>query len=687
MNRFKSNALCLGLGILVWIPALPSYGLEVFAELEGITVGEKQITFDSEITIEADCREVGHLRPLPSPYAKARLDCRKIGDFPLPEKTVVRIYAFGDESEKLELNQKYQITGRLNDALTFGGRTSLHIEVKNFTALGPIAPIAKVEEKIAVDLKSKIGEQVDLYGTLGSLNGVWWFSRGDERIILATERGRSRTFETDWHGRQVTVSGLLKHQLRASPDQISLKTARDLKRTFVVFDSKVALADKSIQENDTERFGVLYDEPVKRVDGVFDLIPKRGFRRNLIGSETDSRLFVERNWRFIQDTIANAKPPELDVVAARMNDSKRELPLRFIYAGILAARNDPRGQEFLADHILKSPTPDVNAMYVLGAFAAWTTEANAPVDLAWAERPAIHCLKNSPSEMQRVSNILPGVLLELDSKEGIERAIAMVISPPPQKTEPIAVLFAESNISRSLASDLLGRGEDSPLSSEVLIRFAKALPDEKVDYVHRRIAETLFKRDEVAAVELYLPRIAETFWFGYIKRSAGPKCMAEIKRVAPDLELNAEARKEVDRLMITTLDDPAAEYLRRINHPDTSLDDSWTLIWDLMDLDPPGWETEVSVFVKNRLLIESSSAEEVQDFPLDRLIKSMGESDDPDAVEALISLFDCDFEKTRNQWTTPAGLRGHIAAQLAEMTGESFGDDPAAWQKYLQSKK
>ena len=226
-----------------------------------------------------------------------------------------------------------------------------------------------------LELKDQLDQKVSLEGRLWSMNDNWWFDyRGAEFYVtdakghlphtrysfvtapaghlrldpatMAATAVQDNPFAVSArdHGRRVRNPGKLVRQLRPSLDQITQKSDRDLVPCYVIRNAAIKYLEP--EESYDSRFRTLYATPFLMVNGVPELLAESSMRRNILGNETTTMLFYERNAPAIEWTLRNATDQRLNVLAKRMADDKLAHPLRLLYATMLAAASDSRGASF-----------------------------------------------------------------------------------------------------------------------------------------------------------------------------------------------------------------------------------------------------------------------------------------------------------------------------------------------------
>jgi len=243
-----------------------------------------------------------------------------------------------------------------------------------------------------IQLADQVDRQVSLEGFVYMRNWDWRFEYRGTKLYLTTARGTIMSFVDDDHGRRVRVTGHLVRQERPSLEQISRKTDSDLVPCFAVRGAKVEFLEEQVGW----LFGVMYDGfPTKR-DGVAELLAQEVFQNNVMGDETSAGSFRWRNDTLIEEVLADPTPKTLDVLAQRMNVATLKMPIRLLYAAMLARVNDARGRSFLVAAVERNEKDSIHdALFCLGEFP-WLAPRQVEIkpEIKWAEKALIAVMTN-----------------------------------------------------------------------------------------------------------------------------------------------------------------------------------------------------------------------------------------------------------------------------------------------------
>lgn len=684
---------------------------QISCDLTGLKIGKQTFAIDSEVEIVADGLMDEQIPSLSLGKWELEMRVREIGGVVLDASHSVHIVVFG-RYEMPKDGVRYRLKGEIRDGFEFGGKIRLSYFVTSIEAITASSEISTAKNEQPVDLTKLDGKEVELVGTLWSLNGIWWFEYGKEKVYLTGASGRSESYEVDWHGYQVRVKGSLKRQLRASLDQISLKTARDLVMYPVITNAQVKLYSESGTHDEGSRFRALYERAPKLENGVFKFLEEPAFRRNIGGRETMAGSYVERNWPYIEHTLANANDASRDTISMRMNDLKIDVTMRQIYAAILAARGDKRGSDYLRE-LVKPGTenrPEPDTIYLLSAVSTWRKYNKGHLDKGdWLDELAIHCLMVTPGDTVVYSSI-PNMLCRNKSKQGIDLMLELMLNGRQKiqdegpkahtdssketgrvDTNELSRVFglmdldpdemSPADYASALLPEVLSTGPDF-VGTDMLLKLAEKFP--KADYNRRQLFREMLKRDDPRAIKYFLDDLEEDFWSMDLEEFSGPKIIAAIREETPKLKPGT-VRSELEMFLMRRSENAAANIAKMLEDPKTPFEKLSELSWELAAI--KGGELHAaSVARVIRMRILNNPKKNPDAMAVSRMIERIGESSEFSAVKEMIELLGADFSLLADEWVSVREFHHHIAGQLAEMTGESFGVDQAAWEKWYAQK-
>jgi hypothetical protein len=578
-----------------------------------------------------------------------------------------------------------------------------------------------------VRLEDQIGRSVSLDGRLWRCNDHWWFDyRGTKLYITdaqghlpqglygfatvpagnlrldsttnmpaaASQRSRFVVAPSD-HGRRVQVSGKLVRQLRPSLEQITEKSDRDLVSCYVIRNATLKYLEPEDERD--QRFRTLYSSPFRMVDGVPELLAEGSIRRNILGNETTTTFYRERNWPAIEWTLRHVTPTTLDVLAKRLADPKMVPPLRLLYAAMLAAANDVRGRAFLLKAIETQNKEELaDALYCLGA-VAWLMPEDVRVkkktELGWAEPALLELMsrrdsrgKPATAEMAMRYTCIPAILASFHTA-------------------------ASRRVLMDLASMQSGTMEDSLFGTwrspclRAICEAEKSLPDTDL----RRLEEIaksrsdrecilaqFLKQDHPDTVRLFLRELEDSSAYMDFREHLTPQML---KALESNLgRVSTKAKTNIEMLLILGQKDPLPSLIARLD--DAKWKDKNFVMYELARLADPRAVAPVATKLRDAPAdyfqfdpereSRSESGKATTAFDPDSLaagmavqhaIEAIAATESKEAVAELIRLLNVDLGRFGG-YIHREGFRRIIAEHLIELTGESFGVDADAWRKW-----
>jgi HEAT repeat protein len=534
-------------------------------------------------------------------------------------------------------------------------------------------------------LADQVGKDVEVEGTLWSLNGCWWLEYRDERVCLIEESGRVMKFESGAHGVSVRVKGRLLKQLRPALNQISEKVDRDLVPQFVIRAPKVNFPAGLLTEE--ERFRTL-DGPRQKTEDEVPLLLAGISRQNLWGTETMAQLYVETNRASIDALLEAPSQAQKDVMAKRLETSK-DAAIRLIYAAMLAACNDERGREALLKALKEKGSENfTDALYCMGIFSFLLPKnSSVKTETEWAEDPLIGLLKQQPPLMVFPSHIV-GPAHSGEDKISVEEACGiytfvfdLLIN---SKSEKGRTTVLEIALSGKPAADSAIRAlcfDEAPCSVEILSRLAATAKPRKPDL---RVLQKLLKQNEPAAAHLFGDVLAESSVYSIFREAMTPELARALKEELPNLPSDPTALAKI--LIISQEKDPVPAWLKLLESPEW--EDKNTVVWELMKLkDPRTLQPIVRCLHLAKQGYFKTSASFGSALPIEHCLQAIADIGGDEAVRGLIGLLQVDFGRQKEDYLNDAALHRVVAAHLIELTGESFGVDAAAWRKWFDAGK
>ena len=540
-----------------------------------------------------------------------------------------------------------------------------------------------------VRLEDQIGRDVSLEGSLWSLNGVWWFNYRDQKLYLTGEKGPALDFPTETHGRPACVSGKLVRQLRPSLDQISLKQDKDLVPTFVIRGAKVEFPGPT--EAPEDRFRAVYANPVVLKEGVPVLLAEPSYRMNIMGDETEARLFHERNDTAIRAFLKAPTPAQIEVLAARLKDAEKSAALRLLYAALLATCNDARGRTVLLEALKDPESPSFpDALYCTGAVQFLPPDGSAlKPETAWAEEALIRILADRTPRGDGPADPLdevvpdPARMSPAHAAAHYSSVIELLLQSRSEKGRAAVLDLALSGSGGSGNAIRRLCESPEPLPLDALKNLA-AVPTADDEYGRRRVLDKFLMQNEPTAVELFREEMADGFVYMDFRKAMTPELAAALVADLPNL--SGEALIHARMLLALSAKDPAKEVISLLNDPKWT--DKSLAAWELERLkDPRALDPLVHAlrgapkgFFKSDSTFGSATG-------ITNALDAVAAIGSKQAIDALIGFLNAPFGRAKEDYMNDAGIHRIIAAHLIELTGECFGVDAEAWRKWFQSQR
>lgn len=525
-------------------------------------------------------------------------------------------------------------------------------------------------------LDEMLNGPVVLEGRIASLNDHWWFDYRGERMYLISELGPELQFSSVNHYRAVRVSGHLVQQDRPSFEQISLKEARDLVPTYVVRAAKVEPVEPLMSWE--AKFGTVYRSATRLIAGVPELIAEPSARRNLMGNETDARLFVERNSEAIGQTLREISLEHRNELARRMTDKSTNEVLQLVYAAMLANVNDDRGCEFLLNATrIRDGDLDLNALYCLG-IVPYLVGEKREVELGWAKERMIELLGT------RTPVRLHGMIVRRNDVQEVPVSSAVIIySAIPSVLRQIGT----DDCRHALMDFVSSPGDYRDVVAMELCRWSPSLTaGELLDLdkllqssaVHRTVLKHCLIQKLPEVVKHFADDLNDSFVYMQFRDRLSPEVVKGLTEHLPEMKGKAFVHSRT--LIALGQQDPVEELLKL--------------------LDDPKWQDKNIVFFELSRLADPRAVEPVFRFLCDappsaveddgglsptstvrNAIKAIAHTGTSEAIHALIELLPVDLARfggyrKREEWPLM------VAAHLIELTGESFGVDVDKWRKW-----
>ncbi|MHC5538984.1 HEAT repeat domain-containing protein [Singulisphaera rosea] len=584
-----------------------------------------------------------------------------------------------------------------------------------------------------IDLGVQLGHEVTLDGRLRGWDEHWWFHHRDDDLYLTSASGPKLSFPSDNHGRMARVTGKLVRQ-----DRPSIKTDEEtfgaLVPCFVLRNAKVEYLEP--QADKRSRFGPIYNSFHVVRDGVIELLPEWSLRKNVMGTETDARLYRERNADAIDSIFRDATPETREVLARRMEDSKLPEPLRLLYAGMLLKLDDARGRTFLLSRSDVDGSPSIDAIFCLGAFLS----TKPPKDISWAVRPLIALMTSKklahPERFELDSNDPVGLkVFDIDVKRFTVADATARFSDIPSLLLAMKSAPARQSVIEYLVTD----GKNTVAGNEIIraLRFFDSEQTEYADgetdmdvwergtrvasgflpvdellrleaatetrYERLAILSQLLRHEHRAAVDEFVGDMKDGFFYLSMRRHLSPEVVRALEAHLPTLSGRAKYHAEV--LVVLSRRDPVPALLKRLDDP--SWPDKNLVLFELARLADPRVIAPLARILRTaspdffhvdlqRIAEEAGEdggAEAVDDeyaksvrmriatSSVEHALEAIAHAKTPEAIRTLIELFPIDLARF-GTYVDREDFKNGIAAHLIDLTGESFGVDPNAWRDW-----
>ncbi|WP_050030186.1 hypothetical protein [Verrucomicrobium sp. BvORR034] len=551
----------------------------------------------------------------------------------------------------------------------------------------------------AASLAERIGQEVVLTGGLRSMNGVWWFQcKGDEeRICLTSAEGRVLTFNSDHHGGSARVTGRLVRQLRPALDQITTKVDRDLVPQYTVLGARVEQLDP---EGGGWSSHWISGKPVPMRDGLPVLEAVRAVFNGYLGGETRAMLMRAHNDDVIEFLQRDGSAKRTAFLAAQMEAPGIDPTLKLLYASLLAARNDERGRQVLRQAVADPAYPLFpDAVYCLFTFPfPPVTDKSAKPDVAWAEDIFLNLMS------QDQKKLVSGWALSSDPAEErlLTPASAVLFYSPALRWLPIMpsarlrqalVKFSMTPLdtesanfdganSQSTVIEALCK-DPSPLAPAVFQDWANLLRREEWYVLIPLVSRLLQEGDTESILDLGKPGIEALSSIGWARDDLTVTQLKSLERLLPDLL--PEAEQTLRPQLIRRGPEPAAELLRLLADP--KWEKKSGILFALRGTKDPRIIKPLLDFLAT---VKDGALPQEDDLATCGALKhsfaAIASVGNEEALRALASLLRMDFGRVENNYMNNDGLHRLIAAELINLTGESFGTDAEAWMKWIESR-
>jgi len=594
------------------------------------------------------------------------------------------------------------------------------------------------------DLNEMIGQEVELIGETWSLNGKWWFEyAGVEEQIIISQIHKCPGWQSIGHGHRARVRGRLERELRPSLRQISRTRFRELVPQFVI---KKAKLENLSAELEPFRFREVYDQAPSFSDGVLNLYDEHPVVYNYMPWMSDSLLLYWRNATLIREIIRRDSPQTRTVLKRRLQDERLSLPLRLLYAGVLAAVNDESGRQYLLTQmktgkqenlasrmwvignlyrfppIPDSPTtppeeadevdpeqagadPDptgrIDLTGVLGSLfdAPQSGRPLGDVDMSWAEPLLIEALRPDDRNIKRQGAFSPEPSILTAAENG--SFVDLLIKMKSQRGIEIACQRLEeynTQVTNAGGTDQPNPGVmHDPWPAKIRNRLWGSLAVTDHPRVIK-LAKQILKQPGEGS---WMRRQAQGYLYPHDRALViesfiesldewyAMKILLQLKPedVSGPLEaklpqLEGEARTKGRVLKILLGDNPTAALLKELHKPDCPSRNK-VLYW-LAQRTNPTVADEMARLLKEAPRDFFNEGELTNSRAVEHAIDACCIEESLDSVRHLISLLDNDFGRFDLDLSY-SRFEVRVAERLIELTDVSFGTDKAKWEAWLKA--
>lgn len=551
----------------------------------------------------------------------------------------------------------------------------------------------------AASLADRIGQEVVLTGGLRSLNGVWWFERkGDEeRICLTSAGGRVLTFNSDHHGGSARVTGRLVRELRPALDQITSKVDRDLVPQYTVRGARVEHLDP---EGGGWSSDWITGEPVPMRDGLPVLEARQAVFNGYLGGETRALLMSSHNDDVIKFLQRDGSAKRTDFLAAQMEMAGINPTLKLLYASLLAARNDERGRQ-----VLKQAVADpASSLFPDAVFCLFTfpfppvADKSAKPDVAWAEDIFLNLMSQDDKKLVTARALWtdPGEAPALTPASAVlfySPALRWLPIMPSARVRQALVKFSMAP-SKAEDSEFDGPkpqfeviaalcADPAPLAPEVLQDWANLLRRERYYILIPLVSRLLKEGDTESILDLGKPGMEALSSIGWARDDLTAPQLKSLEQLLPDLL--PEAEQTLRPQLIRRGPEPATELLRLLADP--KWEKKSGILFALRGTKDPRIIKPLLDFLAT---VKDGALPQEDDLATCGALKhsfaAIASVGNEEALRALADLLRMDFGRVEDNYMNNDGLHRLIAAELINLTGESFGTDAEAWMKWIESR-
>ena len=435
-------------------------------------------------------------------------------------------------------------------------------------------------------------------------------------------------------------------------------------------------------------------------DGLPLLEAELAMFNGYMGMETRAMLMRAHNGDVIEFLQRDASPTRTDFLATQMDAPEIDPTLKLLYASLLAARNDERGCQVLRQAVADPASPLFpDAVYCLFTFPfPPVADKSVKPDATWVEDIFLNLLGQDQKKM-----VVAGALsIEPGQEPALTPALAVLFYSPALRWLPIMpstrlrealVKFTLTPIEKESAGfdganskfaviEALCK-DPAPLAPELLQDWTKLLRREEWDTLIPLVTRLLQDGDTESILDLGKPGFEALSYIGWGRDDLTAPQLESLKKLLPDLLPDAEQALRLQ--LIRRGPAAAAELLRLLADPEWEKKSS--ILFALRDAKDPRIIKPLLDFLAT---VKDGALPQDDDLAtcgaLENAFETIASVGNEEALQALAGQLRMDFGRAEADYMNNDGLHRLIAAELINLTGESFGTDAEAWLKWIESR-
>ena len=411
-------------------------------------------------------------------------------------------------------------------------------------------------------------------------------------------------------------------------------------------------------------------------------------------------LMRAHNGDVIEFLQRDASSTRTNFLATQMDAPEIDPTLKLLYASLLAARNDERGCQVLRQAVADPASPLFpDAVYCLFTFPfPPLADKSAKPDVTWVEDIFLNLLSQDQKKL-----VVAGALsIEPGQEPALSPALAVLFYSPALRWLP---LMPSARLRRALVKFSLTpvdakstdfNGADSqlaviealckdpaPLAPEVLQDWANLFRREEWSTLIPLVTRLLQEGETESILDLGKPGMEALSYIGWGRDDLTARQLKSLEQLLPDLLPEAEQTLRLQ--LIRRGPASAAELLRLLADPDWEKKSS--ILFALRDAKDPRIIKPLLDFLAT---VKDGALPQEDDLAtcgaLENAFAAIASLGNEEALRALAGLLRMDFGRVEDDYMTNDGLHRIIAADLINITGESFGTDAQAWIKWIESR-